>query len=176
MAPQSAAPPRNPKRNATCFSRQTRASRGRLAVPKSGSLVTMVRYGTGVDALSVAVSLVQTLEPKPTEISNKTTEILFDVGCNKGYESTLMFQLFSPASQLAPVNTYAVHQEQGRGLDGNLCGACDNCHERLEANRDASLPTPNVHVYCFEVCGVIGCRYAMRLSASTHHQHIHSPH
>lgn len=92
-----------------------------------------------------------TRSPSRPELSNKTTEVLFDVGCNKGYESTLMFQLFSPASQLAPEDAHKVHEEQGRGLHGNLCGACDNCQERLEANRDPSLPVPDVHIYCFEV-------------------------
>lgn len=84
-------------------------------------------------------------------MSDKETQILFDIGCNKGYESTLLFQLFKPAAQVEPQNAYKVHKEQGRGLNGSLCGACDNCNERLQATRNASLPDPSVHVYCFEV-------------------------
>lgn len=63
----------------------------------------------------------------------------------------LMFQLLKPAAQVGPQSAYKVHKDQGRGLHGSLCGACQNCEEQLQATRNASWTDPTVHVYCFEV-------------------------
>ena len=91
--------------------------------------------------------------------------VIFDVGCNKGYESASVFDHLAPSLGLNPASLYRHYQRSKVQLE-SLCGTCGNCHERahvlLRPERSA------VQVHCFEP-GAVNyevCRRLMMLSGA----------
>ncbi len=75
------------------------------------------------------------------------TQVVFDVGCNKGYETANMFSLLAPSLQLTPSSLYQSYVHHGVNLEA-LCGTCRNCHDK---SYNAIRPEfAAVQVHCFE--------------------------
>lgn len=85
------------------------------------------------------------------ELAEAGDRVVYDIGCNKGYESALFFELFAPGSGMTAGGAYDVHKASGMPLTGDLCGVCGNCKERIDPGNGVDvLKHKHVHVYCFE--------------------------
>lgn len=51
------------------------------------------------------------------QLSTTGPEIVFDVGCNKGYESMNFFAIFAPQAGTSPPAAYQIHQNSSYGAN-----------------------------------------------------------
>jgi hypothetical protein len=75
------------------------------------------------------------------------TQVVFDIGCNKGYETANIFNLLAPSLQFNPSSLHHSLVHHGVTLE-KLCGTCDNCHEK--AYNVIRPESAAVEVHCFE--------------------------
>lgn len=109
-------------------------------------------------ALQPAAADGSSSSPRPSRL------VFFDVGCNKGYESARLLDVFVPGSGLDPPSLYALYKKRqaaarpGEPRFETLCGSCDNCKEKSEATgvssrRAATMKSQHVEIHCFEPGG-----------------------
>ncbi|WIA23878.1 hypothetical protein OEZ85_013528 [Tetradesmus obliquus] len=85
--------------------------------------------------------------------------VVFDVGCNKGYDTALMFEAFAAQEEFSRIALGKFYESNKQlndsmsAMNGGTCGVCNDCKESFDSNmkaRQRAAANRRLQVHCFE--------------------------